>query len=80
MGPWNDTVAVVNIGDVDENNEYTIIDDDPGFVVGDNRYYSVISVDQLGNESGKTNLMKFQKNIGAVTSLTRCMQCQIRST
>lgn len=71
MGPWNDTVAIVNVGDVDENNEYTIIDDDPGFVVGDNRYYSVISVDEFGNVSGKTNLIKFQKNIGAVEKLDK---------
>lgn len=71
MGPWNDTVAVLSVGDVDENDEYTIIDEDPKFVIGDNRYYSVISVDEFGNESGKTNLIKFQKNIGAVEKLDK---------
>ncbi len=71
MGPWNDTVAVLSVGDVDENDEYTLIDEDPKFVIGDNRYYSVISVDEFGNESGKTNLIKFQKNIGAVEKLDK---------
>ncbi len=71
MGPWNDTVAVVNVGDVDENNEYTIIDDDPNYFVGDSRYICVISVDEFGNVSGKTNSTKFQKNIGAVEKMDK---------
>jgi hypothetical protein len=71
MGPWNDTVAVVNVGEVGENNQYTIIDDDESFVEGDNRYYSVITVDEHGNVSGKTNLIKFKKNIGAVEKMNK---------
>ncbi|MCF8261166.1 MAG: hypothetical protein K9J12_10355 [Melioribacteraceae bacterium] len=69
MGPWNDTVAVLMKNDVDENNEYTIIDDDPDYKIGETRYYSVISVDVNGNTSGKTNITKFDKNVGSVDKL-----------
>lgn len=71
MGPWNDTIAVVLKGAVDQDNEYTIIDDDSGFKIGETRFYSVISVDEFGNTSGKTNLQKFAKNVGSVDEMRK---------
>ncbi len=69
MGPWSDTVAVVFKGDVNSDNEYHIVDRDPDYKIGETRYYSVVSVDANGNSSGKTNLTKFSKNIGAEEQL-----------
>ncbi|MFC2084553.1 hypothetical protein ACFLS9_05805 [Bacteroidota bacterium] len=69
MGPWNDTVAVVFTGDVNNDNEYEVIDNDPDYKIGESRYYSVVSVDEHGNQSGKSNLSKFSKNVGSVNKL-----------
>ncbi|MBN1302092.1 MAG: hypothetical protein JW995_12835 [Melioribacteraceae bacterium] len=69
MGPWSDTVAVVFKGDVNSDDMYSVLDDDPDYKIGETRFYSVISVDVNGNTSGKTNITKFSKNIGAVQKL-----------
>lgn len=66
MGPWTiiDSVAV---GDsLNSDGLYEFIDKDQSFKVGEYRYYSVVSVDEYGNRSGKTNLIKFRKDIPAV--------------
>ena len=68
MGPW-DTLATITKGDVNAENGYEFIDTDPNFKIGESRYYSVISIDEHGNKSGKTNITKFQKNIGSVEKL-----------
>ena len=39
------------------------------FKIGEKRFYAVTSVDALGNESGKTSLTRFSKNIGSVDKL-----------
>jgi hypothetical protein len=69
MGPWSDTVAVVSKGDVNSDDEYLVLDTDPDYKIGENRFYSVISIDQFGNSSGKTNSIKFSKNIGSVDKM-----------
>lgn len=71
MGPWNDTVAVVSKNDVGIDGFYEVIDTDNNFKVGEERWYSVISVDEHGNVSGKTNLTKFEKNIGSVVKMDK---------
>lgn len=68
MGPWS-LVKEVLVGQVNSENMYEVIDDDPEFKIGESRYYAVTSVDEKGNESGKTNITKFAKNVGAVEML-----------
>ncbi|KAA3615267.1 MAG: T9SS C-terminal target domain-containing protein [Calditrichaeota bacterium] len=65
MGPW-ELLSDVTKGDVNENEEYLFLDTDPDFKVGEARYYSVTSVDVNGFESGKTNIIRHEKNIGSV--------------
>lgn len=48
---------------------YEYIDDDPDFKIGDYAFYAVTSVNDLGMESGKTNVTRNQKNIGSVPKL-----------
>jgi hypothetical protein len=56
LGPWT-RVAEVFPGSIDhfENNEYSVID--PESNLGENVAYAVVSVDQQGGRSGKTNLV-----------------------
>lgn len=71
MGPWT-TIDTVYVGDSNYlNNDgiYEYIDHDQNFKVGESRYYAVVSVDEFGNRSGKTNLIKFQKNIPAMEKI-----------
>jgi len=68
MGPW-DLLDSISVGQVNENNEYTYVDTDQNFKIGEKRFYAVTSVDALGNESGKTSLTRFSKNIGSVDKL-----------
>lgn len=68
MGPWK-LMESRNTGDVNTENEYEFIDEDSEFKIGETRYYAVSSVDINGNESGKTNITRFQKNIGAVEKM-----------
>jgi len=70
MGPW-ELLASKNIGDVNSENEYEFVDDDPEFKIGETRFYTVTSIDGNGNESGKTNITEFQKNIGAVEKMDK---------
>ena len=49
--------------------KYEFVDTDPTFVLGDKRYYAITSVDDLGNQSGKTNITSFTKSIGSVSKL-----------
>lgn len=67
MGPWQ-LLASVSAG-TDQNGNYTFLDTDSTFRVGEKRYYCVTSVGSNGNESGKTNLQQFQKKIGSVEKL-----------
>ncbi len=65
MGPWTQ-IGTLSKGEVNGDNVYEFLDDDPDFKVGERRYYSVTSVDVNGNQSGRTNIIEFQKNIGSV--------------
>tara|TARA_B100000941_G_C28507638_1_gene558398 strand:+ start:13 stop:2334 length:2322 start_codon:yes stop_codon:yes gene_type:complete len=70
MGPW-EPIDTVLVGENVVDEFYEIIDSDETFAVGDSRYYSVTSQDIHGNQSGKTNIIKFQKNIGAVATMEK---------
>lgn len=70
MGPWELIGSVVK-GSTTEDGFYIMIDDDPDFRIGESRFYSVTSEDINGNESGRTNITDFQKNIGAVETMTK---------
>ncbi len=70
MGPWT-LLKSINKGDVNSEGIYEWFDDDEGFKIGETKYYAVTSVDEHGNESGKTNITRLQKNIGSVEKLTK---------
>jgi len=71
MGPWT-ILDSVSVGErLNDDGNYEFIDDDPNFKVGESRYYAVLSVDNNGNRSGKTNLIRFQKNIPAAPVLDK---------
>jgi len=69
--PSPDKDPFVNVGDnINDEDRYEYIDDDPNYKVGESRYYAVVSVDDKGNRSGLTNLTKFTKNIPSVEEMT----------
>jgi len=71
MGPWT-LLDSISVGKgINADGQYEFIDDDPNYKVGEFRYYAVVSVDEHGNQSGKTNLTKFQKNIPAVEKVSK---------
>jgi hypothetical protein len=64
MGPWT-LLGSISKGATNADDMYEFLDTDDEFKVGEFRYYAVTSVDENGIESGKTNIIKHQKNIGA---------------
>ncbi|MDZ7373404.1 MAG: T9SS type A sorting domain-containing protein [candidate division KSB1 bacterium] len=68
MGPWK-LLGEVRVGQVNPENLYEFNDDDPEYKIGEKRYYSVLSVDDKGNRSGRTNITAHVKNIGATDKL-----------
>ncbi len=68
MGPWH-LLASIPAGEVNGENNYEYVDDDPVFKLGEQRYYSVVSVDDKGNRSGRPNVTRHEKNIAAVEKM-----------
>ena len=68
QGPWN-LIASRNIGEVNEKDMYSFIDEDESYKLGEQKYYSVTSVDDKGNESGRTNITSQVKNVASVEKL-----------
>ena len=62
-------IKTINVGEVNSENKYEYLDVDINFKIGESRFYSVTSVDNFGNESGKTNLIEFTKKVGAVEKM-----------
>ena len=69
MGPWA-LLDSVPVGQVNDENRYEYLDADPNFKLGETRYYSVVSVDNHGNVSGRTNITKHGKNVASVEKMT----------
>ena len=75
-GPW-ETIAEVRPGDSAfihdgqysfvEDGDYVVVDPEP--TVGETYYYSVVSVDENGRKSGRTNVTGFETQLGAVSEL-----------
>lgn len=71
MGPWS-KLTTINLGEsLNNDGIYEYFDKDSSFKVGEKRFYAVTSVDVNGNESGKTNVIEFAKNIGSVKKLDK---------
>ncbi|MCF7826628.1 MAG: hypothetical protein K9N29_08240 [Candidatus Marinimicrobia bacterium] len=69
MGPWT-LVDSIMVGDpLNADNLYEYIDTEATFRVGEYRYYAVTSVDDAGEQSGKSNVTRFGKNIASVEEL-----------
>jgi hypothetical protein len=68
MGPWK-LIDTMNVGAVNSENVYEYLDVDNNFKIGESRFYTVTSVDSLGNESGKTNAIQFSKKVGSVVKM-----------
>lgn len=75
-GPW-EVIAEVNPGDPAfihtdtysfvEDGDYVVVDPEP--TVGETFYYSVVSVDENGRKSGRTNVTRFETQLGSVSEL-----------
>ncbi|MBI9071472.1 MAG: hypothetical protein JEY94_07725 [Melioribacteraceae bacterium] len=70
MGPW-DRIDSLMVNEVNEDDEYSLIDIDQNFKIGETRFYAVTSIDENGNESGKTNLTSFTKNIASLDKMDK---------
>lgn len=69
MGPWT-TIATIGVGEnINADGLYEFIDRDENYKIGEKKFYSVVSVDEHGNRSGKTNITSHQKNIGSTKKL-----------
>jgi len=71
MGPWTLIDSITLYESLNLDNEYEFIDTSQSFKVGEYRYYAITSVDEYGNQSGKSNITKFQKNIPPVVVLDK---------
>ena len=67
IGPW-ELLGTVPFGEVDPENGdyYRFVDDDPEFKIGDVAFYTVTSINDENMESGKANITRILKNMGAV--------------
>ena len=67
-GPWNLLDSIV-VGDVNGEGLYEYEDNDQTFILSDTKYYAVTSVDEFGNQSGKTNFTEHKKDIASVEKM-----------
>lgn len=68
MGPWT-ILDSLNVGNVNNEGIYEFYDDDVVYKLGETRYYSVVSVDEHKNMSGRTNITKHLKNVASVEKM-----------
>ena len=68
MGPWV-LLSSIPAGQVNSDGIYEYVDQDPVFKLGERRYYSVVSIDENGNCSGRTNITRHDKNVAAVDKM-----------
>jgi hypothetical protein len=62
-------LGTINLGNVGSGGTYQFIDGDRTFKVEETKFYSILSVDEFGNKSGKTNIIAHKKNIGPASVL-----------
>jgi hypothetical protein len=70
MGPW-ELLGEVQLGNVNEEGLYEFIDNDETYKLGETKYYSVTSVDDKGNQSGRTNITPHVKNVRSVDKMEK---------
>lgn len=70
MGPWK-LLGEVNVGTVNNENLYQFVDEDETYKLGEQKFYSVTSVDGNGTESGRTNITAHVKNVRNAEKLTK---------
>lgn len=70
MGPWK-LIGELQKGEVNIEGEYEFIDEDETYRLGEGKYYSVSSVDNNGEQSGKTNITFHIKNVRSVDKLDK---------
>lgn len=70
MGPWK-LLSTIQVGETNDQDMYQYLDKDASYKIGEKKYYAVVSVDEHGNRSGKTNITAHQKNIGAVEKMAK---------
>ena len=70
-GPWKKLLVIPRDSLINIDGNYKYIDADQSVKFGEYVNYAVTSVDNLGNESGKTNMTKFLKNMGPVAKMTK---------
>jgi hypothetical protein len=68
MGPWA-LLDSIEVGNINNEGKYEYYDEDTVFKLGETRYYSVVSVDENGNRSGRTNITKHDKNVASVEKI-----------
>ncbi len=61
----------LEVGQVNADNLYEYEDVDQTFRLGETKFYAVTSVDEHGNESGRTNFTAHAKNVAAAEKLDR---------
>ena len=55
---------------MNQENFYEFVDSDPTYKLGEEKYYSVTSVDEYGNQSGKSNFTPHIRDIGPYSELS----------
>ncbi|RMD93538.1 MAG: T9SS C-terminal target domain-containing protein [Calditrichaeota bacterium] len=68
MGPW-EKLKTIKVGEDGPDGNYEFEDTDENYRLGEIRFYAVTSVDEHGNESGKTNITEHRKNVRSVEKL-----------
>ena len=69
-GPWTMLDSIL-AGNVSEEDTYEFEDDDETYKLGETKFYAVTSVDENGNESGKTNFTGHNKNVSSVEKMDK---------
>jgi len=68
MGPWK-LIGELQKGQVNNEGLYEFVDEDETYRLGEGKYYSITSVDNNGEQSGKTNITFHVKNVKSVDKL-----------
>jgi hypothetical protein len=70
LGPWS-LLKSFNVGSVNSEGLYEYEDEDQSWKLGESKYFCVTSVDDEGNESGKSNITNHLKTVAAKKTLEK---------